>query len=65
MEIHATRQGKKQGRIEKEHANYYLDNLLLEKLKKAKETTIRTNKVAACKECKSGIQNIYSTCYNM
>lgn len=55
---------RKQGRIEKNTQNYYLGNLLLEKLKKAKETTIRTNKVAACKRMQT-VYKIYSTCYNM
>lgn len=57
---HAMRQGKETGTNRKRTQNYYLENLLLEKLKRAKETTIRTNKVAACKECKLYTKYIFN-----
>ena len=60
---HAMDQERKQGRMRKNTPDC-LDNLLVDQPKKAKETTVRTNNMAACKECNC-IQNIYSTCYSV
>ena len=56
---HGMDQERKQGRTKK-NTRDYLDNLLLDKPKKAKEITVRTSNMAACKECKLYTKYIFN-----